>query len=109
MAKYGKRGLKSLKSQTKNLDIKIKNMKDMVKTKEGDSGLIHREKEKALIQEGLKKKNTHPSKTTDSKPGHDPNGMTAKTLPEMKKNLKKVPHTSAATKHDKAAYERKKK
>ncbi len=74
-----------------------------------NSGLIHREKEKELIQEGLKKKNTHPIEKSESKPGEDPNGMTAKTLPEMKKNLKKVPHKSAATEHDKVAYERKKK
>lgn len=70
-----------------------------------NSGLIHREKEKSLIQEGLKKKNTHPPKTSDSKKGEDPNGMTAKTLHEMKKKLKEVPHKSAATEHDKTAYE----
>ena len=74
-----------------------------------NSGLIHREKEKELIQKGLKKEHTHPSETSDSKPGEDPNGMTAKTLPEMKKNLKKVPNKSAATEHDKTAYEDKKK
>jgi hypothetical protein len=74
-----------------------------------NSGLIQREKEKELIQEGLKKENTHPTETSDGKPDVDPNGMTAKTLPEMKKKLKKVPHKSAATEHDKSAYEDKKK
>jgi len=81
----------------------------MSKTKEAGSGLVQRKKEKELIREGLKKKNTHPTETSDIKPGQDPNGMTAKTLPEMKKHLKKVPHKSAATEHDKSAYEHKKK
>lgn len=74
----------------------------MTKTK---SGLVDRKKEKALIQEGLKKKNTHPAEKDGKIPGEDANGMTAKTLPEMKKHLKKVPHTSAATEHDKTAYD----
>ena len=78
-------------------------------TKKQNSGLIQRKKEMELIQEGLKKENTHPKETSNTKPGEDANGMTAKTLVEMKRYLKKVPHKSAATAHDKTAYDDNKK
>lgn len=65
---------------------------------------IPRKKEKKLQDEGLKRKHTHPTKD-ESKPNEDPNGMTLKTLKEMKKKLDEVPSKSAATENDKKAYD----
>jgi hypothetical protein len=74
-----------------------------------NSGLVPRQKEKELQNEGLKREHTHPKKEKKKEVNEDPNGMTAKTLKEMKKKLNEVPHTSAATKHDGMAYDKKKK
>jgi hypothetical protein len=74
-----------------------------------NSGLVPRQEEKALQKEGLKRKHTHPKSEEKKDADEDPNGMTAKTLKEMKKKLNEVPHTSAATKHDGMAYDKKKK
>ena len=76
-----------------------------MKTKtDSNSGLIPRGKEKELQNEGLKRKHTHPKKEESKNDNEDPNGMTDKTLKEMKRKLNQVPHTSAATKHDGDAY-----
>ena len=69
-----------------------------------NSGLVPRDREKKLQNEGLKRKHTHPKKEDNKGENEDPNGMTDKTLKEMKKKLTEVPHTSAATKHDGEAY-----
>lgn len=71
-----------------------------------NSGLIPRAEEKKLQNEGLKRKHTHPKKEESKDENEDPNGMTDKTLREMKKKLKQVPHTSAATQHDGNAYKK---
>lgn len=76
----------------------------MKNKKQENSGLIPRDKEKELQNEGLKRKHTHPQKEEGKKDNEDPNGMADKTLKEMKKKLSEVPHTSAATKHDGGAY-----
>jgi len=70
------------------------------------SGLVPRNQEKELQKEGLKRKHTHPTKERRKDEDEDPNGMTDKTLKEMKKKLREVPHTSAATKHDGDAYKK---
>ena len=56
------------------------------------------------LLEGLKRAHTHPEKS-EPIANEDPNGMTAKTLKEMKKKLDAVPGTSAAAVHDKKAYD----
>jgi len=70
------------------------------------SGLVPRPQEKELQKEGLKRKHTHPKKEKQKDENEDPNGMTDRTLKEMKKKLQDVPHTSAATKHDGDAYKK---
>lgn len=71
-----------------------------------NSGLVPRDEEKELQNEGLKRKHTHPKKEHPKEENEDPNGMTDRTLKEMKKKLREVPHTSAATKHDGDVYKK---
>ncbi len=76
----------------------------MAKTTQKKSGLLPRKEEKKLQKEGLKTEHTHPKNKAFSK-NEDPNGMADNTLSEMKKKLRKVPHKSSATEHDKDAYD----
>jgi hypothetical protein len=73
------------------------------KTESSNNGVLPRKEEVKLVKHGLKKEVTHP-KEEPQKKNEDPNGMTAKTLSKMKKKLHEVPHKSAATEHDGAAY-----
>ncbi len=75
-----------------------------MKTNQGTGAApISRDEEKKLQKEGLKREHTHPNEDK-AESNLDPNGMTAKTLGEMKKKLDQVPSKSAATENDKDAY-----